>query len=294
VALSIDELRAFVVAVDLGSVGRAARALGVTQSALSKRIKSLELSAGTPVLERTATGVRPSAAGLGVLDDARRLLAQADALEAKLAAQSKISAPVRIAASPALAERVVPAAIATLEVGQVGLPIELLVANSTEVRRAVDEGRVDIGVAAVDLREEPGVGARLLGDDELVVAMPADDEWAQLDAVPVELLAERRLVLRDPASNARQLLERALGSVGLMLAPPVLEVGSPAAVKAAVRAARAPGVLSKHAVGPIDEGLAVRPISGADVRRRFWVLLAPGAAPAAAGIVDGLVAHPIS
>lgn len=293
-ALSIDELRAFVVAVDLGSVGRAARALGVTQSALSKRIKSLELSAGTPVLERTATGVRPSAAGLGVLEDARRLLAQADALEAKLAAQSKVSAPIRIAASPALAERVVPAAIATLEVGQAGLPIELLVANSAEVRRAVDEGRVDIGVAAVDLREEPGVGARLLGDDELVVAMPAEDPWAQLEAVPVELLAERRLVLRDPASNARQLLERAVGGVGLMLAAPVLEVGSPAAVKAAVRAARAPGVLSKHAVGALDEGIAVRPISGADVRRRFWVLVAPGAAPAAAGIADGLVAHRLS
>lgn len=293
-SLSIDELRAFVVSADLGSVGRAARALGVTQSALSKRIKSLEATAGTPVLERTAAGVRVSPAGRAVLDDARRLLAGADALEARLLARAQVEAPVRLAVSPALADQVVPAAIATRDVGQGELPIELLVANSPEVRRAIEEGRVDIGVAAADVDDELGAGARLLGEDELVVVVPTADPWADLVAVPVDALVARRLVLREPSAHLRELLERAVAAVGLQLAPPVLEVGSPAAVKAAVRASGAPGVLSKHAVSALDDGIVARPISGIDVRRRFWVLLAPGAAPAAAVIADGLLARPIT
>lgn len=294
VALSIDELRAFVVSVDLGSVGRAARALGVTQSALSKRIKSLETTAGTAVLERTASGVRPSPAGHAVLEDARRLLAAADGLEARLLSHAEAAAPVRVAVSPALAEQVVPAAMSTRDSSEGELPIELLVANSGEVRRAVEEGRVDIGVAAADVGEELGAGARLLGEDELVVAMPSGDEWARVSAVPVAALAARRLILRGPTSHARQLLEREVAAAGHALAPPVLEVGSPAAVKAAVRASRAPGVLSKHAVGALDEGITVRPISGIDARRRFWVLLAPGAPPAAVRIAEGLASQPIT
>lgn len=293
-ALSIDELRAFVVAVDLGSVGRAARAVGVTQSALSKRIKSLETTAGTELLERTATGVRPSPSGRAVLEDARRLLAQADALESRLLSHANAVPPVRIAASPALAEQVVPAAIATRDESLGELPIEMLVANSGEVRRAVAEGRVDVGVAAADIDEELGTDTWLLGDDELVVAVPDGDPWAAFDAVPVEELVARRLVLRGPASHARQVLERAVAAAGHALAAPILEVGSPAAVKAAVRASRAPGVLSKHAVGALDDGIAVRPIAGIDARRRFWVLLAPGASPAAALIAEGLAARQIA
>jgi DNA-binding transcriptional LysR family regulator len=293
VALSIEELRAFVASVDLGSVGRAAQALGVTQSALSKRIKSLELAAGSALLERTSTGVRPSAEGRAILEETRRLLAQADALELRMLARASAPRPVRIAASPALAEGVVPAAIATLEVGQSGLPIELLVANSSEVRRAVEEGRVDIGVAAMDYHADPGPAARLLGEDELVAAVPAGDPWADLPEVTLEQLSGRRLVLRDPASNARQLLEREVTKAGFELAPPILEVGNPAAVKAAVRAAKAPGVLSKYAIGARDEGIVARPIVGGDLRRRFWVLLAPGAAPGAAAVASGLLARPL-
>ena len=42
----IAELRAFCAAADLGSLGRAARLLGVSQPALSKRLRTLEALAG--------------------------------------------------------------------------------------------------------------------------------------------------------------------------------------------------------------------------------------------------------
>jgi DNA-binding transcriptional LysR family regulator len=53
----IAELRAFCAAIDLGSLGRAARLLRVTQPALSKRLRTLEALAGASLLDRSSRGV---------------------------------------------------------------------------------------------------------------------------------------------------------------------------------------------------------------------------------------------
>src|SRR6266496_1802569 len=77
----VAELRAFCAAVDLGTLGRAAVSLGVSQPGLSKRLRALESAAGTKLLERSRSGVRPTAAGRRLYPEARRLLEQADVVE---------------------------------------------------------------------------------------------------------------------------------------------------------------------------------------------------------------------
>lgn len=277
-------------AVDLGSVGRAATALGVTQSALSKRLKSLEAVSGEPLLTRSSAGVQPTAAGRAILSDARRAIAQLDALETRLATLGAVARPVRVASSPGLADRVVPAAIGLLPAGGGSVPVELLVANSAIVRDAVAERRADIGIAAADLDEDLSSTGRLLADDELVAVVPPDHPWAALDAVPAAELAVQPLVLRDPGSHVRRTLDRALAAGGLELQTPVAEVGNPAAVKAAIRAHSAPGILSRYAVDPATDGLVIRPVSGVDLRRRYWVITSPDASADAHRVGDELIA----
>ena len=51
----LSELRAFCAAVDLGSIGRAARLIQVSQPALSKRLKTLEAIAGTAPVDALAS-----------------------------------------------------------------------------------------------------------------------------------------------------------------------------------------------------------------------------------------------
>ncbi len=278
-------------AAEVGSLGRAATALGVTQSALSKRLKGLEALTNASLLSRSSQGVELTALGASLVGEARRVVEQVDALEARLLAVTPIGHPVRVAASPAIAERVVPATIALLEVGGLPLPIELLVTNSVGVRDAVAAGRVDIGIAAADLTEDLSTKARLLGEDELAVVVLPDDPWAELEAIPLDAFVSRRLVLRDANSHARQTLELAVASAGHVLQPALLEVGNPAAVKAGVRAAHAPGVLSAHAVDEDSEGLVVRPVEGLDLRRNFWVFLAPHAGVDARRIAEQLLGH---
>src|SRR5215210_6507012 len=104
----IGELRAFCAAVDLGSLGRAARLLRVSQPALSKRLRQLEALAGATLLERSTRGVRPTPAGTRLYLEARRLLDQAERVEELMAGLSGEDVPIRLAVSPTIAEYVLP------------------------------------------------------------------------------------------------------------------------------------------------------------------------------------------
>ena len=74
----LNELRGFCVAADLGSLGRAAVRLHVSQPSLSKRLASLEAKVGARLLERSPRGVALTPAGRRLYRHARPLLEAAD------------------------------------------------------------------------------------------------------------------------------------------------------------------------------------------------------------------------
>src|SRR4051812_7173146 len=114
-ALDPAELRAFFAGVDLGSLGRAARLLRVSQPALSKRMRAIEAVVGTRLVERSPRGIAPTPAGAKLYVEARKLLVQAEAVDDLVRGLSGEEAPVRLAASPTIAEVVVPGPLVDLE-----------------------------------------------------------------------------------------------------------------------------------------------------------------------------------
>jgi DNA-binding transcriptional LysR family regulator len=78
----LAELRSLCKAADLGSIGRAARELHLSQPGLSKRLRRLEAVAGTTLLERSTRGVTLTDAGAQLCRAARPLLAAADSVRA--------------------------------------------------------------------------------------------------------------------------------------------------------------------------------------------------------------------
>lgn len=94
--MELDQLRAFVAVLDHGTFEGAARALHVTPSAISQRIKALELSAGTVLLRRSRP-VRPTGQGEVLLRAARQLIVLADeALLALRAGSASGAGPQRL------------------------------------------------------------------------------------------------------------------------------------------------------------------------------------------------------
>ena len=287
----IAELRAFCAAADLGSLGRAARLLGVTQPALSKRLRALEALTGATLLERSPRGVTLTHAGTRLYAEARKLLTQAEAVESLMGGLAGEEQPVRLATSHTIAEFVLPGPLVEFEQRRERhLSVELVIANSLVVREMVRDGRAEFGIAATDadasadgvLREIPFV------DDAVVVAVPEGHAWARLDEVPLDEFVRTPMVMRDPSANTRRTIEAALDDRGLELAPPLAEVGSTSAAKATALSENAPVLLSRLAVYEND-GLVERPIAGIAFERRFAILVGREARPAARALIDHLV-----
>jgi DNA-binding transcriptional LysR family regulator len=272
----IAELRAFCAAVDLGSLGRAARLLQVSQPALSKRLRVLEALAGARLLDRSPRGVTPTPAGARLYAEARKLLAQAETVDALLAGLSADDAPVRLAASHTIAEYVLPGPLVEFEQRRERhLSVELIIANSLVVRDLVREGRAEFGIAATARNARPDSALRELPfcDDEVVVAVPERHAWAKRRTIPLTELTSVPMIMRDPSANTRRVVEGALQECGLELQPPLAEVGSTSAAKATALREGAPVLLAGLAAPGDGEGLVVRRVSGVDFRRRFVILL---------------------
>jgi DNA-binding transcriptional LysR family regulator len=278
---ALVELRAFCAAVDLGSIGRAARLLRVSQPALSKRLRALEVVAGSRLLERSSRGVTPTQAGEELYMAAGKVLAEAEAVEALMSGFSSYSAPVRLAVSPTMAEFVLPRFLVDFErEHKRHLSVGLVISNSASVRALVGEGRADLGLAAKD----PSADGLALSEtpfceDEVVVGAPEAHPWATADEVALDDFVRTPIIMRDPGANSRIVVDAALELLGLSLARPLAEIGSTTAAKATAVSERVPVLLSLRALEAPSERLVVRRVAGLRFLRSFELLHAGKESP---------------
>ncbi len=279
----LTELRAFEAAVRLGSIGGAAKELHLSQPAVSKRLRQLEAVVGFRLLERSPRGVTPTEAGRQWLYSVQRVLDELQDLERAALQLRGRPRPLRLAASAVAAESLLPSVLGAFHRQPGNEPVELIVCNSSLVRDLISSGRADVGIAASGPGEDQE--SPTLADDELLVAVPRGHSWLALDTIPLDALTTTPLVLREPGSNQRAVLDDHLASIGRSLAPPMLEVSSTAAALLAIAEIGVPAIVSRLSL-PSGSDVAVRSVEGAVLSRRFIVLVS-GRRPSAA--VDQLV-----
>lgn len=279
-ACSLAAWQVFATVADEGSLGAAAKVLGVSQQAVSARVGALERQTGVSLVERTPRGATLTPAGLAASEWASRLLAVAAEVDTAVAAlRSGADSVLRIAASVTIAEYVLPGWLVALQASRTRqrrehASVDVIVANSSKVAELVQSGETEIGL--VEGPEVPGdLGSRTIAKDRLVVVVAHNHPWARRRApLPTRLLALTPLVSREHGSGTRDTLvsalERVLGS-GFGIAAPALSLPSTAAVRAAVVAGLGPGVLSELAVA--DDVATARldtvDVEGLDLTREF-------------------------
>ncbi len=262
--LEVGELRAFCAAATLGSIAEAARAMSVSQPAMSKRLRSLENVAGAELFERSSRGVTLTPAGVQLYSAARRLLRSADSVQSLIKNPSS-STPVRIASSPTIAELRLPQVLSDLAATEPGLTAELISANSELVRELVRDGRCDLGIASVDpyATYADGLEERIVWRDELVVVVPPGHPWEALDEIPADEFAGTTVVQRDPWSNSSRIVTSTLERMGLERVPATPAIGSASGVIAIARASGAPALISILAArANPEQQLEVRRVEG--------------------------------
>ncbi|MFF1870408.1 LysR family transcriptional regulator [Kitasatospora herbaricolor] len=266
----------------LGSVGRAAAELGVSQPTASARIKGMERQIGVALLERSPRGSKPTEAGRLVIEWARNVVEAARALDAGIdALRENRDARLRVVASLTVAEYLMPGWLLALHGASPQTSVTLRTANSADVAGHVLAGEADLGFV-----EGPTTAAGLSGTvvaaDRLVVVVAPDHPWARRRApLTGPELAATALVLREPGSGTREVLEMALEPYG-GAARPLMELASSTALKAAAMTGAGPVCLSELAV---VEELATRRLvavplaAGLDLRRPLRAVWPAGQRP---------------
>jgi DNA-binding transcriptional LysR family regulator len=271
-----------------GSIAAAAAVLGVSQQALSARMRSLERAMRITLLARTPAGSHLTEQGRLIVGWAEDVLDAADRLEAGLRSiRSGVSHRLAIAASQTIAEHLVPHWLVELrsieqnsaerngaaqdtpeqhgpgqgsagrdgsagtdqDAGYPPTVVELTVANSTGVLELVRSGKVGLGFI-----ETPHLPADLvtapLRDDEMLVVTAPSHPWARRRRpLPLAEVAATPLVMREAGSGTRDTLTDHLAAqVPPLHARIAMELGTSAAVRSAIAAGVGPGVLSRLAV----------------------------------------------
>lgn len=267
----VAELRAFCSSAAHGSIAAAARELGVSQPALSKRLRALEGVVGLRLFERSTRGVKLTPEGVHLYGAARRLLRSADAVRT-LVTSTTLDRHVRVAASAVAAELRLPRELASLSLLEPALAVEVVAASSSFVRELVADSRCDLGIAAVDPDMPPGTVLRekVIWRDEIVIGVPPGHRWLSREEISPAEFAATALVQPEPSSTTSRLVASALELAGLERVPPAAVIGSPRAIVEVAKASGQPALISAMAarLGAVAE-LEVRRVRGMRFDREF-------------------------
>lgn len=238
-------LELLVAVADHGSLGAAARAIGMAQPNASRSLARLERQLGVDLVIRSTAGSRLTGAGLVLVDLARTALRAVDAVgEAAAGLRGDDVGPVSVAASQTIAEHLLPRWLSTMRIEHPAHRVSLHVHNSQDVVHDVRAGRVALGFV-----EEPSIPGDLhntvVAYDDMVLVVAPHHVWAgRRRTVTADELGRTALITREVGSGTRLALDEAL-------AQPVrsyLELPSNAAVRVSVASGAAPAVLSRLAV----------------------------------------------
>ena len=212
-AMTLEQLRGFVAVAEELHFGRAAERLRMTQPPLSRQVQKLERAVGAQLLERDNRRVVLTAAGAAFLEDARRLLALAEA--APVTAQrisSGSRGAVRIGFTAAATYGTLGALLNALgrELPEVDLELRELVTRSQVEALRRDE--LDLGLARPPF-ETAEFASRCLHREAMLVALPPGHRLASLRRpVGARDLADEPVVMHSP-TRARYFYDLVVSSV---------------------------------------------------------------------------------
>jgi LysR family transcriptional regulator, regulatory protein for tcuABC len=205
--MELRQLRYLVRTIELGSISQAALDLGVAQSAISQQIQRLEGELATRLLQRTASGVIPTDAGLAFLAHAQLALRHAESAAAA-AQHARLSGSVSVGLAPTTA-------------GVLGFPLlEAMRASYPDIRLHLVEGMSghlaamlnarDLDLAVLfDLAEGRRWSHTRLLEERLFLIQAVDAEGGEAPAIGLAQVAAMPLIIPTRRHGLRRSIDAA-------------------------------------------------------------------------------------
>lgn len=248
--VQLPYLVTFSKAAELSNFSGAAKALGLSQAAVSQRVQALEKALGTPLFRRQGGRVLLTPAGRTLYEYAQRILALHGEARREVAGPGAPSpAELLLAASSVPGEYLLPALLSDFGQKHPHVRVRATVTDSTAVVSQVERGEVSLGL--VGRRDtNPDLEFRYLASDRMVLVVPPGHALGGRKKVSVKHLSGHPLILRESGSGLRHCFEKSLERAGRSLGdlPVALELGSNEGIKSAVVRGVGVAVLSAYAV----------------------------------------------
>lgn len=175
--MELTPLRYFIAIARAGHMTRAARALGVSQPALSAMLRKLETEAGAALLDRTGRGVELTDAGRVFLRHAEESVARADAgVRAVRELVGLQAGSLRVGGGATATTYLLPPVVGRMRRAHPGVRFYIREAGSSAVAAAVSSGELDLGIVTLPIKgpaSEDLVKVPLV-TDELRLIVPSD------------------------------------------------------------------------------------------------------------------------
>jgi len=269
------QLRAFLLVAELGTVGRAAKEIHLTQPALSRLIKEFERSCGAVLFERHPLGMRLTEAGRSLVPFARSILhdlARAEETLGVLSGSGK--GVVRVGAIAGVARQILPNTVKSLLDRNLDIQVHLLEGSGGELAAALTDGTIDIAIAHDDLADEEVSkvrGTRYF--DCCNVVCSTDHPLAQKPECSLDDALGARWVLPRPEATPRKLLQGLVHKAGRPLPSATVETTSPSAVAAFVRRTNLLGWLPRSLYADEEEAgqICALNVPELTLHRRYFI-----------------------
>lgn len=199
--MAIHKYQAFVKVAELGSITKAAEAMGYTQSAVSRMVADLEDEWNLNLLRRSRGGLALSSDGLVMLPYIKDLCRHYEALQEQANSLKGLETGfIRIGSCTSFSTQCLPSILKRFEQRYPSIVFQLQNMEYSETDEALCAGEIDCGFISAPY--SPELEVTVLMRDRMLAVLPADHPLADAPAFPLQRLSDERIIkLTDEANN---------------------------------------------------------------------------------------------
>jgi len=254
--MDLHRLEVFCKVYEMKSFSRGGRACLLSQPTVSEHIRYLETFLDVQLFDRLGRQVVPTRAGEILYDYARRMLnLRQEATRTLELYRGKMSGELELGGSTIPGQYILPSLIGKFKQSFADIRIKLVIADTMNITNMVLEGSLELGVVGAKIKNSKLEFDRLF-DDELVLAISPNHQWADRSSISLDELAEAPFIMREQGSGTA-------------------EMGSTDAIRQAIKAEVGVSILSRRAIA--DElnfqQLLKIPIKDLSFTRHFYLVI---------------------
>ena len=193
--MTLNELKFIVALAKARNFRKAAEMCFVSQPALSLAVKKLEDELGVLLFERSRSDVTMTAVGESVVEQAIKAIDEANRVK-EIAKQgnNQLAGALKLGVIYSVGPYLLPEIIPILRKTAPEMPLIVEENLTSNLEMQLRNGVIDVAIIALPF-EIPGVKTLPLYEEEFVVVVPSEHDWAGLKAVDASELANEKVLL---------------------------------------------------------------------------------------------------